>query len=243
MRLIRRRTFTLLLLSGLAGVSAAQDGEESGFAKVPAGRLEGDLRVVHDEPTVACRVGPIDVRCRSTTYGFLLEHLSLAARALELLGLEKTGRYAIAPAGGEAGSFTVDDGAGATATCDRLWQPDGALLVSARGKLDVPVLPTVHGTGLILVRWAPRRDDPTLLAARCEVRFRLDSKLLHAATAPFRKALGRVLEEKLALLIASAAALAERVDRDPWSVHAALVKDGKAAPADLEAYRARLLLH
>lgn len=230
-----------LVLALLAGAAAWAQGDESGLAKVPAEVITGDLRVVRDEPTVACAVGPIDVRCRPATYGLLLERLPLCARALEVLGLEETGRYAITSL--EKGAFTVDDGAGATATCARLWQPDGALLVSARGKLDVPVLPTVHGTGLILVRWAPKADAPGLLAARCEVRFRLDSKLLHAATAPFRRTLSKVLEEKLALLIASAAALAERVDQDPFAVHAALVKDGQVARADLDAYRDRLLLH
>lgn len=199
-----------------------------------------DVREVQAAPTAACEVREA-VRCRAGVYRFLLGRLPLAARAAEALNLEGTGRYLVEDAG--AGRFTIDDRAGATAECSRAWDEEGLLVVVARGRLDVPVLPRILGTGVIVVRYAPSPDDPGLVAARAHVLFRLSNRLLRALSTPVREVLERVLRDKLALLVRTASALAEALERDPAGVLAALDAAGTVDPDDLRALRAAVLVH
>lgn len=198
-----------------------------------------ELLEVTGAPTVDCQVEET-VRASAGVYRFLLAHLAFASRAIEALDLDGTGRYAIEDTGG--GRFTIDDHAGAFATCSRPSDEDGLLVVLARGHVEVPVLPRVLGTGVIVVRYEPTEDDPGLLRARCRILFRLSNRLLHALTSPLRDALSRVLADKLSLLIRSASALAVVVERDPWAVLAAVERAGTASAEDLAAYREALLL-
>jgi hypothetical protein len=100
----------------------------------------------------------------------------------------------------------------------------------------------VHGTGVIHVTWAPVEGDPGLLQARCAVAFRLESRLLHLLTGPFRRLLSDVLGGKLTRLVGAAAPLAEEIHKDPVAVLAALERKGEASPEELQRYRDRYLL-
>ncbi len=199
-----------------------------------------DLVAVTGDPTVDALITG-EVRASPRVYRFLLTHLPFAARAIEALELSQAGRYVVEDQA--QGRFSIDDTAGAFAACTRPWDEDGHAVVVARGHIDVPVLPRVLGTGVIVVRWASSPDDPGLLHARCRVLFRLTSRVLHALTSPVRQLLARVLEDKLSLLVRSATLLAEAVERDPCGVLAAVERAGTASPADLQAYREALLLH
>jgi len=224
----------------------AQDGDP--YAAIPDASRRADLRAelaeVLADPTVAASAGPVDVTSRPEAYRLLLDRLRLSARALEVLQLESTGRYVVTPVEDPsgAGTFLIDDGAGARATCAVAYATQDARLLLARGTVDLPVVPTIHGAGAILVRYAPVPGDPARLRCRVDVRFKVQSRLLHLATTPLRSALSRVLTDKLELLVRSAAALAERVEADPWKVHAELERAGGCDPADLAAFRAALFL-
>jgi hypothetical protein len=236
------RPCVVLLLLVLAARAAADDVallEGVVLERVPAAERADLLRVTRD-PTVDTEVTG-GVRCRQPVYEFLLQRLPFAARAIDALELEESGRYTIEADGPEG--FRIDDRAGATADCVRAWESPGLQVVIARGQLDMPVLPTVLGTGVIVTRYAPSADDPTRLDARCRVLFKLSNRFLHALTSPVRKALGKVLEDKLRLLVRSATVLAEAVERDPTGVLAAL-EEAKTLPQDeLRAFREAVLLH
>lgn len=237
MRSCASSLFALLLA---AGPALAQTGPLEGVALERIAEPERrEVLEVTGAPTVDCRVEET-IRASTTVYRFLLAHLAFASRAIEALDLDGTGRYAIEDTGD--GRFTIDDHAGAFATCSRPADEDGLLVVLARGHVDVPVLPRVLGTGVIVVRYARTPEDPGLLRASCRILFRLSSRLLHALTSPLRDALSAVLADKLSLLIRSASALAVVVERDPWAVLAAVERAGTASPADLAAYREALLL-
>ncbi|MCO5171573.1 MAG: hypothetical protein M9894_35165 [Planctomycetes bacterium] len=236
MRLLIGLALFLLLLpvaradDPLAGVDLARLGRDD----------RRDVREAQAAPTATCEVRE-QVRCRAGVYRFLLGRLALAARAVDALGLEGTGRYLVEDAG--AGRFTIDDRAGATADCSRAWDEEGLLVVVARGRLDVPVLPRILGTGVIVVRYAPTPDDPGLVAARAHVLFRLSNRLLRALSTPVREVLARVLRDKLALLVRTASALAEALERDPAGVLATLEAAGTVDQDDLRALRAAVLDH
>lgn len=219
--------------------AAAPPLEGVALERLPeADRVE--LATVTGDPTVDATVSG-EVRASPRVYRFLLTRLPFAARAIEALQLSTAGRYVVDDQG--QGRFTIDDTAGAYARCTRPWDEDGHAVVVARGHLDVPLLPRVLGTGVIVTRWSPSPDDPGLLRASCRVLFRLGSRLLHALTAPVRELLTRALTDKLALLVRSATLLAEAVERDPWAALEAVERAGTASAADLQAYREALLLH
>jgi hypothetical protein len=219
--------------------AAAPPLEGVALERVPADD-RAELVSVTSDPTVDAEVSG-EVRASPRVYRFLLTRLPFAARAIQALELPQAGRYEIEDRG--AGRFSIDDTAGAYASCTRPWDEEGNVVVIARGHLDVPVLPRVLGTGVIVTRWGPSSDDPAVLAARCRVLFRLNSRVLHALTAPVRELLARVVEDKLALLVRSATLLAEAVERDPAAVLAAVERAGTASAADLQAFREVLLPH
>lgn len=229
----------VLLLAPAAGADGVAALEGVALERVAAAERD-DLRVVTADPTVDTEVTG-GVRCRAVVYRFLLERLPFAAKALDALSLEESGRYTIEPDG--AGRFTIDDRAGARAACVRAWDEDGLQVVVARGELALPILPKVLGTGVIVTRYAPGEDDPARLDARCRVLFKLSSRFLHVLTTPVRKALARVLEDKLRLLVRSATVLAERVEADPTGVLAALEQAGTLPADELRAFREAVLLH
>lgn len=242
----RRLALAAALVAALLVPALADDGDP--FAAIPDASRRADLRAelaeVLGDPTVMASAGPVDVKSRPEAYRLLLDRLRLSARALEVLQLESTGRYAVTPVEDPngAGTFRIDDGAGARATCAVAFATQDTRLILARGTVDLPVVPTIRGAGAILVRYAPAPGDPARLRCRVDVRFKVQSRLLHLATAPLRSALSRVLTDKLRLLVTSAAALAERVEADPWKVHAELEEAGGCDPADLAALRAALFL-
>lgn len=228
-----------LLVALLALPAAAQ----SPLSGVPLERVaeaqREPLRQVARDPTVETELTD-EARCSPAVYRFLLTRLPFAARAIEALDLEGAGRYDIEDLGG--GRFTIDDRAGARATCARALDEEGTLVVLAPGRLDVAVLPSIEGTGLIVLRYAPDADDPTVTRARCQVLFRLSNRALRVLASPVRDALAHVLRDKLTLLVRSATRLAELVERDPWRVYEAVLRDGAASPAELQAYREAFLL-
>jgi hypothetical protein len=104
------------------------------------------------------------------------------------------------------------------------------------------VLPSIEGTGLIVLRYAPDAADPAVTRATCVVLFRLSSRALRFLAGPVRDALSDVLRDKLQLLVRSAQRLAELVDADPWRVYDVVERAGTASAEDLRAYRDAFLL-
>jgi len=227
----------LLLLLAVAPPARAQDDLQLDLSEVPAA-LRAEARGVHDQPTVTARIPAREVACSEATFSWLLARLPLASKLVRALEL---GDYAITPR--EGGLLRIDDKEGATADCERAIDRPGRLLMLARGVLDVSLLPTIHGTGVILLSWEADPDDPGRLGCQGKVWFKLRSRLLHLVTTPFERALRRVLEQKLDDLIRRAIALAQRVEAEPAAVYAALQAKGEATPEELSAFRGRFLLH
>lgn len=227
---------TWLGLLGVCALAAASADDPPALSKA----LQAEVDGVRVDPTVRCEVRKPGVRCRPKTYRFLLARLPLAAKALRALKVDAD--YAIEDLE-QPGTFSIDDNAGAYATCEAPVQEEGEHLVIARGHVDLPLVPRVLGTGVIDVRYAPREDDPQRLRVRCNVAFRLTNRALHRVTRAFRRLLERVIQGKLEKLIGAATTLAERVDAEPLKVYRALQAAGEASEAELSAYRRAFLMH
>lgn len=223
-----RAPLNAFLAVGIVALAGAAPPDE-----VPWERLSPDVRrearAVADGATVQGEIPARRVRSEGRVYRTLLGELPLASRLLAALEL---GSYTIEPLPRDR--FRIDDGSGAVAACQRALDAEGLLVVLARGELDVPVLPAIHGTGLIVVRYPPSPKGG--LRCSAEVDFRLESELLRTLSRPLRGVLRRILTERLELLVSSATALAEAVSADPWAVYRRLQARG-VDPADLRAYR------
>jgi hypothetical protein len=227
----------------------AQEGPDTGelLERLPDA-LREEAGAVHEDPTVRCEVEE-HARCSPRTYRFLLNHLPLAARALEGLSDEERGDEGLAAEG--LGSYTItaqpdghygiDDHAGATADAEVVLEEEGLLVIIARGQLEVPLLPPIPGTGVIVLRYASDPDDPQVMSSRCAVSFRVDDDTLHRLTSPFRRTLRRVLGRKLGLLIRSAVGLAQACEDEPWEVYAGLRRAAGVRSDDLRAFREQFL--
>ena len=95
---------------------------------------------------------PVVAGINETSESWIGPWAGVASRWLRALDL---GDYAIVD--NPDGSFTIDDKLGARARCTRALDQDGVLVVIARGVLDVSSLPTINGTGVILVRYSPAK--------------------------------------------------------------------------------------
>lgn len=230
---VSRLALLLVLLAPLAQADGGDDGPDP--ARVAAPELRAEVQAIVADPSVSCRVER-RVRCAAEIYRSLLADLPLAGKALRALEL---GDYAIEAV---EGGCTIDDKAGARARCVTAYDLPDRIMVVARGVVAQSPLPEVHGTGVIHVTWAGVEGEPGLLEARCTVAFRLESRLLHLLTGPFRKLLGEVLGEKLTRLVDAAAPLAEAIQKDPVAVLSALERRGEASPEELQRYRDRYLL-
>ena len=232
---MRAAVFALIGLLTAGGASAQELRLD--LDDVPA-RLRVETRGVHDEPTVVARIPARKVACSEATFSWLLARLPLASKLVRALEL---GDYAITPR--DDGHLRIDDKEGATADCERAIDRPGRLLMLARGVLDVRLLPTIHGTGVVLLAWERDPEQPGRVDVQGRVWFKLRNRVLHLVTSPFERVLQRVLEQKLDDLIRRATSLAEQVESDPAAVFAALQAKGEATPAELDAFRGRFLLH
>src|SRR5687768_9651116 len=150
------RGVAVLLVLLLAARAPADDPPLAGVALERVAEAErADLRAVTADSTVDTEIVG-GARCRVPVYRFLLGDLPFAARAIDALQLEESGRYTI-EAEGHRNRFVVDDRAGARAKCVRAWEEEGLEVIVARGQLDLPLLPKVLGTGVIVTRYAPNR--------------------------------------------------------------------------------------
>lgn len=204
-------------------------------------------------PTVGCALPLRKLRSRPSVYRYMLTHLPLASRWLKALG---KGDYVIKALPG--GGFSIDDKAGATADCSFALEESGLLVVLAKGRLEVPVLPRIRGSGVILVRYRKttikvvetKRDAEgkevkttvthPALETRAQVDFRVQSRLLHALGRAFRGSLQGVLTQKLEQLVGAAIHLAQEVHLRPTGVYRKL-KAAKASKADLLAFKKKFL--
>lgn len=195
-----------------------------------------EVQRIRRDASVATKVPSRPVRCRSSVYRYLLTHLPVASRWLRALGV---GDYQIVD--NPDGSFSIDDKLGARARCTRPLDEQGVLVVIARGVLDVSVLPTINGTGVILVRYTPVEGKPGVLDCEATVDFRLDSGVLHALSRPFRRTLSNVLRQKLDDLVKDATELGEAIQKNPTAVYQRLEEAKDVSRADLDAFRAQFL--
>lgn len=225
-----------LLLAIAIPLARADEAPGPDLKAIEPAELREEVRGIVDDPSVGTQVTR-RVRCDPETYRSLLSDLPLAAKALRALDM---GDYAIEAV---EGGITIDDKAGAKARCVFGYDQPSRVLVVARGTVEQAPIPQVHGTGVIHVTWTKLEKEPGTILARCRVDFRLESRLLHLLTGPFRKALSAVLGEKLARLVNAAAPLAEAITEDPWKVLHALEEKGEASPEELERFKLRYLAH
>src|SRR5690606_39404674 len=106
-------------------------------------RLRPLVARVTGDASARCELSERAVNSSARVYRALLRRLPLASRVLSALEL---GEYAIEEL--PDGRFEIDDRSGARAVCERALDEQGRMVVVARGRLEVPVLPTIRGTGV-----------------------------------------------------------------------------------------------
>jgi hypothetical protein len=228
-----RAVFLLVVLATFP-VAAQDETRDRSIDRVPA-KLRAEIRAVQAEATVHAKLPKRAVRSKAAAFRTLLGRLPQSSRWLRAL---KLGDYAVADLPDK--SFSIDDKSGAKAVCTRALDEEGLLVIVAKGTLDVPVLPSILGTGVIVVRYAPTPNTTGTLSCEAVVDFRLRSGLLHMLSRPFKRTLSQVIVAKLAALIRSAVDLSEAIERDPVAVYRKL-EQANADTADLKAFRLRFL--
>ncbi len=173
---------------------------------VPVAERAAVARVRRD-PTVRRPLEARRVRAPVAVFERLLADLPRAASLVERIG---AGRYEIAPVGGGAapgGSFTIDDRDGAHARVDRVHDAPGERIYLARGWIRVRPLPSVAGTGVVVLRFEGDGDGATRVGG--QIFFRVDSRALHAIARPLARLLRAVIDWKVKRLQAAAIAACE----------------------------------
>jgi hypothetical protein len=225
---------------------------------IPFEKLEVDLRNelwrVTQRYTIRRSLEVTPAHCHLSTYTWLIGHLGLASTAVRKL---RMGEYVIEDKA--EGRFSIDDRDGAFASCERAFEERGRVVIVARGTVEGALLPRVHGTGVIVVRYREETDDERaerskrerqdghepdpwpIVSADCRVFFRVDDSFLHLASTPFRRTLGRILGDKLDGLAQCAGKVSEVVDHDPRKVWDAI--QGEKLPAtEIEEFRTKFMV-
>lgn len=201
-------------------------------------RLRPLVERVTSDASARCELSERAVESSTRVYRALLRRLPLASRILSALEL---GEYTIEEL--PDGRFEIDDRSGARAVCERALDEQGRMVVVARGRLDVPVLPTIRGTGVILIDY-PERPAAAGGGLTCSaaVAFRVENGLLHRVSRALGDTLAQVLEQKLARLVQAAIALSEEIAADPADVYARLRASGELEEEELTEFRELFLL-
>ncbi len=243
---------TTLLVATLA---PAQSAEEL----IPFEKLDVDLRdelwKITQRYTVRRKLEERTVKCTAETYEWLLQHLSLASVAARELDLgkyviedkevekDKDDKEKTAKEKQQKKPFTIDDKDGAQATCERVFEEKGRIVILAKGELEPKPLPKVKGTGVIIVRWKEDPKEKKQTLADCYVFFRVSNDALHRVSQPFRETLGKFLGTRLEGLVDCAVKVGELSDKDPDKVEKALEKSKKVKDDDLDAFKKKFLLN
>lgn len=241
-------------LAALAALSAviligapapAQTAEELiPFEKLEVG-LRDELWKVTQRYTVRRKLDEQAVKCPTTTYEWLLEHLPLASVAARELDL---GKYVIedrtekdkekAPQ-----RFSIDDTEGAFASCEVVHREKDRLVIVARGEVEPKPLPKIKGTGVIVVRWKQDPKNEKQILTDCHIFFRAASESLHRLSTPFRDTLGKILGSKIENFVGCAVKVSELSEKDPDKVWKGLEKSKKLKEEELDAFKKKFLLH
>ncbi len=192
---------------------------------------------VYYAPTVRILKNPEQVDCELTTLTWVLDRLPLASRLAQALDL---GDYGVVANPEEEGAVDIDDREGALATMRVVYQQPDIRVYLANGSLESRALPTVDGTGLIVLYYDEAYEGPGL-EAELSVFFRLKSDFLHLVTRAFTDQLERELNRRLVRLIRAALRLAENIEKDPEGVFARLQAVEGVEAAELEAFEEAFL--
>lgn len=141
------------------------------LAAIPPARRAA-VAAVCKSPTVRRPLTVRVVRAPIELYGSLLDDLSRTASLVREGGL---GTYGIEELG--PGLFRIEDGRGAHARVERVLAAPGRRVYLATGQMEVPLLPTVRGWGVITLRYEAHGEETWTGG---QVYFRLRSRLLHA---------------------------------------------------------------
>lgn len=206
------------------------------FHKIDAER-RSMVEDVYYAPTVRILKNPEQVDCELTTLTWVLDRLPLASRLAQALDL---GDYGVVANPEEEGAVDIDDREGALATMRVVYQQPDIRVYLANGSLESRALPTVDGTGLIVLYYDEAYEGPGL-EAELSVFFRLKSDFLHLVTRAFTDQLERELNRRLVRLIRAALRLAENIEKDPEGVFARLQAVEGVEAAELEAFEEAFL--
>ncbi len=238
MRAILLSTIAALTVALIAKGAPAQSAEDLiPFEKLPV-ELRDELWKVTQRYTVRRKLDEQTVKCTTDTYEWLLQHLplaSVAARAMQL------GKYEIEDKGEKR--FAIDDKDGAFASCERVYEEKGRIVIVARGEVEPRPLPKIKGTGVIVVRWKEDPKDKTRTTTDGFVFFRVASDALHRAATPFRDTLGKILGSKIEALVGCAVKESEASEKDPDKVLTALEKSKELKEGELDAFKKKFMLH
>lgn len=161
---------------------------------------------MREHPTVRRPLTVRRVDAPLPTFVRLLDELPYTADVVKGLG---AGAYHIEGLG--PGRFRIDDGHGARADVERIASVPGARIYLAKGGMEVPMLPTVHGLGVITLRY-DAVGDATLTGG--QIYFRLSSRVLHAVVHTIVPLLYGAIDRKIGKLTEAALAACRHVAGD-----------------------------
>lgn len=221
----------------LTALAVRLGAEEPDYAIPYDSLTQEQATLVHDvadHASLSTEFAREEVASSLTTYDYLLDRLPLTARIVRALDL---GKYVIKPVE-EEGCVVLDDRDGVKLSLYEVYRGAGKRVYYTKGYYQGPLLPKIHGRGVIVLRYA---HDGKAIATSAKLYFRLDSGVVRAMTKVLYPVILDVVKDKGAVFITAAKDVSERVTRDPEGFLDALKETGRFTDSEMSEYKRQVL--
>ena len=215
------------LFSALLPAEGVRDG------KIPYGKLSGkdaeEVRNVVKHRTIRRTLAKVEFVGTSQVYAFLLERLPFAAAGIRALGVQN---YRVEDNGD--GTFTADDGAGATGVFRLVHEEPGKKIYYAEGRYDGKVI-KVKGKAVAVVEFVELPGKKMRNWVRFH--FRFDSVIVGAVVKAISCVIGPLVDSKIQYFLDAAQNLCKAIVENPEGTYTTLRGAGSINPEELVEFR------
>ncbi|MDA0837037.1 MAG: hypothetical protein O3B01_13465 [Planctomycetota bacterium] len=152
----------------------------------------------------------------SELYAFLLDRMPFAADAVRALDIEN---YRVRD--NEDGSYTADDGAGATGTFEIVYSSEGKKVFYALGQYDGKVL-NMRGRAVAVVEFEEAEGQK--MQNWVSLYFKFDSLVLNSVVKVISLLIGPLIDKKIQYFLDATRTLCKMMVEDPQKAYARLEK-------------------
>ena len=219
------------LFSALLAAEGVHDGE------IPYGELSArdaeEVRNVVKHRTIRRSLTEVEFVGTSQVYAFLLERLPFAAAGIRALGVQN---YRVEDNGD--GTFTADDGAGATGVFRLVYEEPGKKIYYAEGRYDGKVI-KVKGKAVAVVEFVELPDKK--MKNWVSFHFRFDSVIVGTVVKVISCVIGPLVDSKIQYFLDAAQNLCKAIVENPEVTYTTLRRAGGINAEELAEFRKTFL--